>query len=185
MKYLMSLVFIFVTAFSNAMQPPAAMNPAAIHTMHHSANVVNQPNIQGVAPGQIQSGSQYYEGNLDGLRKYVDTLQVSQPELYKQLDSKLSKLETRNTVGNVVQIAGVVGWLAMSLAQDVENPDTTTPLILLVGGFGAGYAIRPSRSDYLDIINENNRLNPSRQLEMGFNIRPATNGLGVSLAYGF
>ncbi len=60
-----------------------------------------------VTPTHISAGSQLYSNDLDGLRDHLETYRLSQPSVYNQLDSRLARLESANTTGNVVMWGSV------------------------------------------------------------------------------
>ncbi len=188
MKYLISFALLSFSVASYSMHPPAAMNPAGIHTMHHSANVTSPQtgiHASNSSVDGLNSGSQYYSASLSGLRRFVNTLKHDKPDAFSHLDQKLSKLEMRQTLSWVVFAAGAIGGFALARNQDIENPDTTTPTVLILGSLFGSLYIRPSRDDYFEFINENNRINPSQKLNMAINLKPLTEGLGLNLAFNF
>jgi len=175
--------------------PPPAINPAAVHTMHHSTAATNaalHANQQALTAHNSQNnsrnfqhGSQYYTANLDGLRLYVDTLKEGNTDLYTTLDGKLKTLEQKNLLANVITGSAIVGSLIYFSTMDLESDSTSTPLIIFAVGTGIGQLVRPNANDYLNFINEHNRLNPESGLNLSFGITPGANGAGIELAYGF
>lgn len=199
MKKLTLLLALAVTLPSFAMPmmapPPPAINPAAVHTMHHSAAATNaalHANQQALHAHQAQNntknfsqGSQYYTANLDGLRLYVDTLKSENNELYTALDGKLKTLEQKNLLANIITGGAIIGSLIYFNTMNLETDSPTTPLLIFAVGTGVGHLLRPDANDYLNFINEHNRLNPQGGLNLSFNLSPAMNGAGIELAYGF
>jgi hypothetical protein len=59
-------------------------------------------------PNHLAIGDQYYEASVAGLRNYLDSIRTVRPDLYAQLDPKVSELESRQTAAIGVLVAGVV-----------------------------------------------------------------------------
>jgi len=166
------------------MPPPAAMNPAAIHTMHHSSAVTNPGGaINHPSNNSFQHGSQYYQANLIGFRSYLNTLESTKPSLYTTLDAKLTKLEQKNKTANIISTVALIG----SLAAFAQGPDGNiyAPIGIFALGSGVSYLVRPKPEDYLQFINEHNRLNPENGLNLSINGTQKNDGIGLQLAYNF
>ncbi|MET0593864.1 MAG: hypothetical protein ABW133_14270 [Polyangiaceae bacterium] len=58
-------------------------------------------------PETLTYENRYYAVNMTGLRTYLESIRESAPQLYGQLDSKLSRLESRQTIATGVLVGGI------------------------------------------------------------------------------
>lgn len=83
-------------------------------------------------PTHLTVGNQIFDGNIAGLRAYLDTTQATDPQLFAQLSPELERLETRLTTAKVVFGAGAIvglGAIVYSFAarNNCTGPDVTDP----------------------------------------------------------
>ena len=146
------------------------------------AQVIHQVPGVTVVPQNFSVGSQYYDLNVQGLRKYVDNNNVH------ELQPTLKKLESQQMVADVTKwsMVGTGALLAVGsfsfLQLDYKNVDgekekiwNSTAFIggalIGFGGFWVAKWIEPGRDDYLDFINKHNSI-PNREplkLNLGWN----------------
>jgi hypothetical protein len=143
----------------------------------HSTTTVYQ-----APPEYFSAGTQFYNLNLAGFRKYVDRYNV------KEMQEPLKKLEHEQTVAyatmwsligtGTLLTVGSFTFLKVD-GEDFQGEKTKDPNApVFYGGlavFGAGLLIgrflAPGRDDYLDFINEHNS-NPKRvplKVNLGWN----------------
>lgn len=122
----------------------------------------------------------YYEANVKGLRKYLETLRYSEPQVYSQLDKTVDDYENRDNIATAVSVTSklaavtlLVGSFSFLAEEDKNFPGTKktnftaffgSGVVWILGGVAASY-IEPDREDYYDFINEHNRLKPNDPLE--------------------
>lgn len=135
-------------------------------------------------PSHISVGSQHYDGSISGMRSYLNSIQSSEPDVYRALDPKLQSLESNHTIGSLLLYGGTTigGLIAIVplLAHKPGDELSLTPLyvglgVMLVSGT-AGIIIRPGRSDFLQFINDHNRINPSSPMELRLGMTPLPGG---------
>ncbi len=63
-------------------------------------------------PTHLTVGDQIFEGDVTGLRAYLDTTQATDPQLFAQLSPDLERLEGRVTAARVVLAVGATVGLA-------------------------------------------------------------------------
>lgn len=125
---------------------------------------------------------QYYEGNVDGLRTYIDTLKYEEPDNYRILDKKVSRLETNETISSAIAWGSTIGGVALmfkgfagSGSDGGDNDSGVGTMfsgigLFLVGNLISGY-FAPSRADMYDVINKHNSLRPDDPLKYSYNDR--------------
>ncbi len=154
-----------------------------------------------VIPNHLVIGNQIFEANVTGLRDYIESIRVANPQLYGQLAPDVERLESKRTTSRTVLAAGVVAGLATGIYAFAGRPTCQNPSIddpnfaaksdawsscnehnvnmmatfgfIGVGAIAAGalaaWAIAPSRSDLLEVVNKNNRQSPEpMRLQLGY-----------------
>ena len=202
----------FVSAFTPPPPPPppvmmpnaamaagnAAMAAGNATNAANAASMAASQQSTGATPKRLQLGSQYYTGDIYGLRQYVDSLQSTNQGLYQTLNTKLLTLESQfstartiSTASNYAALGMVVGGLTV-FKEDWDGPGKKPNTTMIYGGVGlwiigsiVANRYAPSSSDYLNFINEHNRLNPNNSLNLSLNTVPKNDGLGINLAYNF
>ena len=58
-------------------------------------------------PSSVSIRGQYFDATVGGLRGYLETIRLNDPELYARLAPRLSKLESRRATAVAVLVAGV------------------------------------------------------------------------------
>lgn len=122
----------------------------------------------------------YYEPTVDGLRKYLETLRYSEPEVYSKLNATVNNYETRDNIGFAVGVTSIVASVALMVGsftflakEDKDFPSGKSPnmgaffgsMVVWLGGSIASSYIRPDREDFYDFINQHNKLKPNDPLE--------------------
>jgi hypothetical protein len=115
-------------------------------------------------PETLQVGGRYYQATLSGLRQYVDTLNNTNPDLFKTVDPELSSLESRSTTGLVVIIGGLAAGTALVVASFAAHSGKelfNAPLFYGGCGIGVvtpivGFAMLPHEGSLLDFVNFHN-----------------------------
>ena len=135
MKSLFLITSLIITNAVGAMMPPPpppvhipAVNPAAVHTMHHSGavtapaplpaqvpvapvsidNSIHHPSAQNNPARSDSKANQYYENSVIGLREYLDSIEHIYPQVHKELDQKVLKLEQQHFNAKLVGIGSIV-----------------------------------------------------------------------------
>jgi len=180
-----------------------ALFAPALRAQTHAAPMVRMAPPP-APPSSLVVGEQYYEADWDGFRTYLETLRMTEPTVYTELDLKLSAIEDQRRVGNIVVWSGVgVGavlaiWGVTKMASGLDDSECQTlpilsperercddqkmnemnerhdqGLILLGAGLGVGAAgvliggaLKPGRSDLLDLINDHNRARPGQPMRL-------------------
>jgi hypothetical protein len=161
-----------------------------------------------VVPTKLEVGNKFYEGNLKGLRKYLEKDVKKNPELYDQLDPKLAKLERQRILGLTVMGVGLAGgigvcfWavdqksqcqkrypndLTNSNRENCEKPMDQVMIasgIAMLGGWLVGSIISPGRDEFMDFVNDHNELNKESPLKFQLGLVPSE-PIGVKLSYQF
>jgi hypothetical protein len=101
--------------------------PARAHMM-----MVTAPPPQVVLPTHISVGDQQFDASVSGLRAYVETTKVTEPQLYADLAPEVERLEARQsnalTAFAVGAVAGVAaGIYAVAGRSDCQEPAVTDP----------------------------------------------------------
>jgi hypothetical protein len=131
-------------------------------------------------PNSLSVGGQYYDASVSGVRQFVENFKDSDPDVYAKLSARADRLEAMKTRGwivgittAVVGIGFVVGGFALYKPNvpPGQTPNTTPILVgavvgmpLIIASSFVGRACAPSRSDYMDFVNYNNKINPSSPL---------------------
>jgi hypothetical protein len=90
-------------------QPSPTTGPAAVPPPIMVATAASPPAHAHVAvvPDHFAVGNQYYEASVSGLRNLVESIRIVQPDLYAELDPKVSALEARRNAAIGVLVAGI------------------------------------------------------------------------------
>jgi len=142
---LLSFFTIITHAMTPVVPPPPAANPAAVHTMHHSANANPAHSDPAPAPlGQnntaktqgLGTATQYYENSVRGLRDYLDSIEYQHPQVYAQLDKQVLKLEDQQFKANVVGYGSIAVSAIMTIGAFtfMQSEYTTTVSRLVENG---------------------------------------------------
>jgi hypothetical protein len=167
-------------------------------------------------PNHLVIGDQIFEANVTGLRAYIDSIQVTQPQLYAQLAPDVEGLESERTSARAAMVIGAVTGLALGIYGFAFRPDCQEPSLndpnfaaksdawgacneqniktmalfsfLGLGTISAGalaaWALGPSRSEVLDVVNKHNRLSPEPlHLQLGYDPSRQFAFAGATLAF--
>jgi hypothetical protein len=83
-------------------------------------------------PNHLVIGNQIFEANVTGLRDYIESIKVTNPQLYGQLAPDVERLESQRSTARTVLIAGAVAGLASGIYAfagqgDCQNPSINDP----------------------------------------------------------
>lgn len=157
------------------------------------------PMMPPAGPSQtLSADNQYYEYSVSGIKKYLDSIEQSDPSLYAAVKPKYEDIKFKRdlslglSIGAAVVGAGLVYGSMTFLARKTESDIKSINIPLFTGGIYTMmaapffyYIFSPSQNDYLDFINSNNRANPSRPLKLSFDVNPAASQYGLSLTQRF
>jgi len=82
-----------------------------------------------VIPNHLAVGNQIFEASVPGLRAYLESIKIAQPQLYAQLAPDVERLESKRTAARTVLVAGVVAGLAAGIYGFAGRPDCQDPSI--------------------------------------------------------
>jgi len=97
-----------------------AAAPAAAHRRHERVSPLPTP---------LTVGDRIFEGNVAGLRAYLDSTQATDPQLFAQLSPDLERLETRVTAARVVFAVGTTVGLASIAYSALGRKDCPSPAV--------------------------------------------------------
>jgi len=185
-----TLVVLTCSSVGNAMPPPPppppsqAINPAAVHTMHHSAAPSYTGSSSHYSDGGLMTATQYYSNSVKGLRTYAEDIRYTQPEVYSRIDQDILDLEIKERNSNyaswavtglgVVMMAGAFTF-AQSETEDLfGDKKKETNIGLFASGaaviVGGKYVIRRwysvDQDDIRSVINTHNRINSANPLRL-------------------
>ena len=80
-------------------------------------------------PSHFSVGEQYFDGNVWGLRSYLESIRSSDADLYAKLAPDLARLETRTTTAGLLLVAGVAAGVGTSLYGLTTRPNCTAPSV--------------------------------------------------------
>jgi hypothetical protein len=80
-----------------------------------------------VVPNHLMVGNQVFEANVTGLRAYLESIKVTQPQLYAQLAPDVEGLESQRTTARTVLAIGVVAGLALGIYGFAGRPSCQNP----------------------------------------------------------
>ncbi len=66
-------------------------------------------------PSSLTVGHQYFDASVGGLRRYLESVKATEPNLYLQLDPKLARLERRQIAAVALMVTGLVVPLATTV----------------------------------------------------------------------
>ena len=108
--------------FPSAPVPEPVIPPATPPPQMLAIAPVASVNHQVVVPTHINVGNEQYEGNLSGMRSYLESVRSTKPDLYAQLSPDLARLEEQATEAKVLlgvgAVAGVAGILYGFMGRD-------------------------------------------------------------------
>lgn len=177
MKKIVRLVCVLLSSFSVAQ-------------VHHAP-----PPPVYAAPTSVCAGDQYYDLSVDGLEKYMDALKASNAEAYGKLVPEFAKLQDDKELANWLMIGTLTAGTALTVvgvasvgSKDSDNRSyaamisglallSATPFIPVWFG--------PGREDYMDFINQHNRLVPQQPLKMNIGLRLLDEGAMGIVALSF
>jgi hypothetical protein len=188
---------IFLFAVSAAFSPLNAFASGSFGSPPTPQPPMPMPSTA-VAPNSFEASGQYYDGTPKGLRKYLETIRSSQPEVYQGLNIDVEILESRQSTSQWLGWGGlgIGGFLIIGSATFLstkkkseftgeEYTETNMGLlaggaIVALGGTIAGLIINPSREEMMETINKHNRLSPQKQLKWQLGLQPLTDGTVLS-----
>lgn len=68
-----------------------------------------------VVPSHLASGNDLFEETVTGLRAYIESIKVAEPQLYAQLVPDVERLESQQATARTVLVAGVVAGVASTI----------------------------------------------------------------------
>lgn len=138
-----AIILVLLTSFATAIMamPPMApaINPAAVHTMHHSANVTlpthnaapssTSPMLRVNSQNSTVKSTQYYESSVRGLRDYLNSIELQYPQVHAELDTQVIKLEDQKFNANAVKYGSWATAAVLVIGANTflqkEETDTT------------------------------------------------------------
>jgi hypothetical protein len=126
-------------------------------------------------PERIDVGSQHYPVTPLGLRRYLERIRDSEPQLWRRLDPEVARLEARDSRSLWLGFGGLLlgGALAAGGLFAIDGGHDTAGDVLAIGGLavtGAGIisflVIRPERADVIEVMNLHNRLGPEDPMRL-------------------
>jgi hypothetical protein len=144
-------------------------------------------------PRHLVLENQYFDGSVEGLRAYLESIKSTDARLYAQLSPDVTQLESRLATARGLLVGGlVVGLLAPMVGffarQDCsgtaspaalsscgeDNMDIlmvagTVGLMAMIGGAAAYWSMAPHDQDLLQVVNKHNRVSPTPlRLQIGY-----------------
>lgn len=169
-----------------------------------------------ITPSNVQFGTQYYDLNLYGLRNLInENYSENQIKEYEQLNKSLSKLERSSSLAKwsfgLISLLGIAyaayapipqkkSWCEYYLKDgsclvtyDNESDINTAKsnnlyagLGFVLIGLGVGIALEPKRTDFIDFVNQHNRLFPQNPIKINIGLWPTPfqkPGLGIAFTF--
>jgi hypothetical protein len=127
------------------------------------------------APERIDAGPHHYPVTPFGLRRYLDSIRETEPQLWRRLDPEVARLEARDSRAYWLGGGGLVLGLALAAGSlvAINNGHDTAGEVLAVGSLaamGGGIIsfllVRPERADVIEVMNLHNRLGPESRLTL-------------------
>jgi hypothetical protein len=124
-------------------------------------SMASQNNVQ--VSEHLRVGHQTFDASVAGLRAYLDTIKSSDPNIYRQFDADVARLESKKTVAEIALLGGVALGVAGFDYWLMGGETGRTPIAALgIGALLVGSMIAlvnwPGRQDLLDVINRHNRV---------------------------
>ncbi len=132
------------------------------------------------------ANNQYYELSVQGVGKFMEALKVDEPTAYTELQPAYDDLVFQRNLAWGSAIGGVaVGALMVTSGiSDLENKGSmfTAGIFTIMAAPSLYFLFRPGHEDFLDFINQHNRLKRSDPIRIGLNTSPSGRGLSLSLS---
>jgi hypothetical protein len=81
------------------------------------------------APTNLVINDQYFDGNVAGLRMYLESIRTTNPDLYTQLVPAAERLESQVTIARTALVAGMGVGLALILTGVLTRAECTLPQV--------------------------------------------------------
>lgn len=138
-----------------------------------------------VAPAKnVSVGGQYYELSGSGMTAFMRQLRQSNPQAHTALEPNFKKIDRRDTWSKVATWGGAGAGAAIAgigLASQAGSAPIFIGVALIGLGPFIGYLLAPSQQDWLEFINEHNRVNPRGAAKISAAFTPFPGG-GMALA---
>jgi hypothetical protein len=107
---------------SNAQSAAPHGAPLALRSISSSIRSYAAP-----PPDTVAYESRYYEVNMTGLRNHLESIRESAPQLYRELDPKLSRLESRKAISTGVLVGGIAVAAVSTVYAFIPTSECVAP----------------------------------------------------------
>jgi len=147
-------------------------------------------------PRHLVLENQYFDGSVEGLRAYLESIKSTNAPLYSQLSPDVTQLESRLATARGLLVGGLAVSFLSFIGGFVARQDcsgATSPaalgacgqdnmdvlmvagalgLMAMIGGTAAYWSMAPRGQDLLQVVNKHNRISP-RPLRLQIGYDPA------------